>query len=55
MANIIKITATTTLEVASDILSKDAGALVKDLIVQATPIVIDALKKEFTQTSNEQK
>ena len=52
MSNIIKITATTTLEVASDILNKDAGALVKDLIVKATPIVIDALKKEFNPTKD---
>lgn len=47
MSNILKITATTTLEVSSDILNKDAGALVKDAIVQVTPVLVEALKAEF--------
>ena len=51
MSNILKITATTTLEVSSDILNKDAGALVKDAIVQATPIILDAIKKSINPTS----
>ena len=50
MSNILKITATTTLEVSSDILSKDAGALVKDAIVQATPIILDAIKESINPT-----
>ena len=55
MSNILKITATTTLEVSSDILNKDAGALVKDAIVQVTPVLIDALKAEFTPKTSETK
>ena len=47
MSNILKITATTTLEVSSDILNKDAGSLVKDAIVQATPIILDAIKNSI--------
>ena len=50
MSNILKITATTTLEVSSDILSKDAGALLKDTIVQATPIILDAIKENINPT-----
>ena len=50
MSNILKITATTTLEVSSDILNKDAGALVKDAIVQATPIILDAIKSSINTT-----
>ena len=50
MSNILKITATTTLEVSSDILNKDAGALVKDAIVQASPIILDASKKSIDPT-----
>ena len=50
MSNILKITATTTLEVSSDILNKDAGALVKDAIVQATPIILDAIKGSINTT-----
>ena len=50
MSNILKITATTTLEVSSDILNKDAGALVKDAIVQATPIILDAIKNSINTT-----
>ncbi len=45
MSNILKVTATTTLEVSSDILSKEAGKLVKDAVEQALPVVIDALKE----------
>lgn len=55
MSNILKITATTTLEVSSDILNKDAGALVKDAIVQVTPVLVDALKAEFTPKTSETK
>ena len=55
MSNILKITATTTLEVSSDILNKDAGALVKDAIVQVTPVLIDALKAQFTPKTSETK
>ena len=50
MSNILKITASTTLEVSSDILNKDAGALVKDAIVQATPIILDAIKENINPT-----
>jgi hypothetical protein len=50
MSNILKISATTTLEVSSDILNKDAGALVKDAIVQATPIILDAIKENINPT-----
>lgn len=50
MSNILKITATTALEVSSDILSKDAGALLKDTIVQATPIILDAIKNSINPT-----
>ena len=50
MSNILKITASTTLEVSSDILNKDAGALVKDAIVQATPIILDAIKNSIDPT-----
>ena len=50
MSNILKITATTALEVSSDILSKDAGALLKDAIVQATPIILDAIKESINPT-----
>ena len=50
MSNILKITATTALEVSSDILNKDAGALVKDAIVQATPIILDAIKSSINTT-----
>jgi len=55
VSNILKITATTTLEVSSDILNKDAGALVKDAIVQVTPVLIDALKAQFTPKTSETK
>ena len=49
MSNILKITATTTVEVSSDILKKDAGKLVKDAIEQALPVVIDAIKESITK------
>lgn len=50
MSNILKVTATTTLEVSSDILNKDASALVKDAIAQATPIILDAIKESINPT-----
>ena len=50
MSNILKITASTTLEVSSDILNKDAGALVKDAIVQATPIILYAIRNSIDPT-----
>lgn len=55
MASIVKITATTTIDVSSDVLNKEAGALVKDAIVQVTPVLIDALKAEFTPKTSETK
>ena len=35
MSNILKITATTTVEVSSDILNKDTGKLLKDAIKES--------------------
>lgn len=43
MASILRVT--TTIDVSSDILNKDAGQLVKEAIQQAIPVVINALKK----------
>lgn len=50
MANILKVTVATTAEVSSDILNKEAGALVKDAIERLVPVVVDAIRGE-TKTS----
>ena len=44
MASILKITITTTADVSSDVLNKEAGALVKDAITKVVPVIIDKLK-----------
>lgn len=46
MASIVKITATTTIDVSSDVLNKEAGALVKEAIQQAIPVILDGLKQK---------
>ena len=51
MANILRVTVTTTAEVSSDILNKEAGALVKDAIEKLVPVVVDAIKGETKKES----
>lgn len=46
MASIVKITATTTIDVSSDVLNKEAGSLVKEAIQQAIPVILDGLKQK---------
>ena len=51
MANIIRVTVTTTAQESIDIINKEAGALVKDAIEKLVPVVIDAIKGETKKES----